>query len=630
MNTVPRLERDVAGAYDNETTGSNAQLTSEQWDQLRSLAATLSAGQALWVSGYLAGLGHAAGALPSLPSQNNLRSNGEEPASETRRLTILYGTETGNAAGLARRLAVQAQGLGLSPVVADMGDYKPRELKNEEDLLIIVSTYGEGDPPQQAAGFFEFLDGRKAPKLDHMRYAVLALGDSAYEFFCEAGIRMDRRLEQLGAKRLYARTDCDIDYDEPAAAWTSAVLAEISSGQEAGHAARAYPRAVSAVLQEIATPAAMQRYDKRNPYPASVIENLILTGRGSSKETRHVELSIEGSELTFEPGDALGMVPRNAPEVVDAITEALGLDAALPIVVKDATMTLGDALSQGFEITTATPRFLEHWAGLTAAADLRRLLEVDNAAERMGFLRQHHIIDIIRRYPVAGLAPKAFASCLRPLQPRLYSIASSLAAQPDDVHLTVATVRYMLHDQIRLGVASGQLANRAAPDTTIPVYIQENPHFRLPADQVPIIMIGAGTGVAPFRAFLQEREIRGATGRNWLFFGERNFRSDFLYQTEWQTLIKDGLLTRMDVAFSRDQAEKAYVQHRLLDRARDVYAWLEEGAHIYVCGDATFMAPDVRAALTRIVEQQGGLSATAAEDYVNGLQRQHRYQQDIY
>jgi sulfite reductase (NADPH) flavoprotein alpha-component len=323
-------------------------------------------------------------------------------------------------------------------------------------------------------------------------------------------------------------------------------------------------------------------------------------------------------------------MPSNEPRLVDALLEELALEATLQLVVKETATTLGEALARNYEVTTATPRFLEHWSGLTSARELQLLLDNDHAAERTAFLREHHIVDIVRRFPMRGIDPQRFVAGLRPLQPRLYSIASSLAAAPDEVHLTVATVRYALHGEGRSGVASGHFADRATQDATLPVYVHANPHFRLPTDEAPIIMIGAGTGVAPYRAFLQEREIRGASGRAWLVFGERNFRSDFLYQTEWQSLLKDGVLTRMDVAFSRDQSARAYVQHRLREQARDIYAWLEDGAHIYVCGDATHMAPDVHAALANIVEQQGGLAPAAAEDYLRGLQRENRYQRDVY
>jgi sulfite reductase (NADPH) flavoprotein alpha-component len=587
-------------------------LTQDQWEQIRALAAALGPKQALWVSGYFAGLSDAAGlGQPSFPTA-------PVPAgAAARTLTILYGSETGNCTALAATLAGAARAAGLAATVADMADYKPRRLKDEQDLLIVTSTYGEGDPPQPAVNFFEFVEGRKAPQLTGMRFAVLALGDSTYERYCEAGKRLDRRFEELGATRLLPRVDCDVDYDEPAAAWISAVLAPLAKDRTPA-AARPAPVAATA------------RFDKRNPFPARIVENLVLTGRGSTKETRHVEFSLEESGLVFEPGDALGVEAPNAPAVVDAILGAVAIAGDAPVTVKAEQTTLGRALATSLEITALTPRFLEHWERLSGAGDLKTLLRDDHAQERAAFLRSNHVIDVLRAFPVPGLDAQTIIAGLRPLQPRLYSIASSLAAAPDEAHLTVATVRYALHAEARAGVASGHLADHGAPGGTLPVYVQANPHFRLPGDDVPIVMIGAGTGVAPYRAFMQEREARGAAGRSWLFFGERNFRSDFLYQIEWQALLKDGVLTRMDVAFSRDGVQKDYVQHRMQQRGRELFAWLEEGAHLYVCGDAAHLAPDVHETLIGIVQTHGGQDREGADDYVRGLQRDHRYQRDVY
>ncbi|MFJ5487723.1 sulfite reductase flavoprotein subunit alpha, partial [Hansschlegelia beijingensis] len=406
------------------------------------------------------------------------------------------------------------------------------------------------------------------------------------------------------------------------AAWTADVVAKIAKKDGAVATAQANARHVAG--------AAPALYEKRNPFPARVLENLTLTGRGSTKETRHIEFSLEGSGLVYEPGDALGVAPKNDPRLVESLLGALRLSPSAPVEIKGRASTLAEAIERDFEISAVTPRFIEHWAELSGAEQLRRLLGEDAAAERSAFLRQNHVIDIVRAYPVAGLEAQTLVAGLRPLQPRLYSIASSLAAAPEEAHLTVSTVRYELNGEARSGVASGHLAARAEPDATLPVYVQSNPHFRLPADDRPVIMIGAGTGVAPYRAFLQEREARGSEGRNWLFFGERNFRSDFLYQTEWQGWLKQKLLTRMDVAFSRDRAAKVYVQDKLRGQARDVFAWLEEGAHVYVCGDAAHLAPDVHETLIGVAQEQGGLAREAAEEYVRNLQRDHRYQRDVY
>jgi sulfite reductase (NADPH) flavoprotein alpha-component len=611
----------VTHVVDEPTSSSSSRpavLTGSQWNALQALAGSLTASQALWASGYLFALSHVGtSAVAEAPP-----TDAPGPQTPTRTLTILYGSETGNSTALARALAGRAAALDLSPAIVDMAEYVPRRLKDEQDLLVITSTHGDGDPPQSAASFFEFLEGRKAPRLPHLRYAVLALGDSSYEHFCEAGNRLDRRLEGLGAAQICARVDCDVDFDAPAAAWTDTVLAALVSSSGDSDVAHA-PQATSPL------PAA-PTIDRQHPLEVTVADNLVLTGRGSTKETRHIELSVDAGALTFSPGDALGVVVRNDPRLVRDLLDTLALSPDTPVTAAKRKTTLADALESDYEITTITPRFLDAWATLTSATDLKRLTAASAAAERAALQRTHHIVDVVRRYPAPGVAVDALFAALRPLTPRLYSIASSRTAIPDEVHLLVSVVRYTLHERERSGVASGHLADRCAPGDTLPVYVQANPHFRLPDDDVPIVMIGAGTGVAPYRAFLQEREARGARGRSWLVFGDRHFRTDFLYQTEWQDLLKRGVLTRMDVAFSRDGRDKAYVQHRLVEHAREIFAWLEDGAHVYVCGDASRMAPDVDEALTAIVECAGQRDRDAAVDYLRQLQHAHRYQRDVY
>ena len=580
-------------------------LSPEQWSHVEALGRGVTAEQARWISGYFAGL-----------DAGLARLDGPAPAAapQGRSLTILYGTETGNGRALAKDFAETAGKRGLAPRVADMADYKVRGLKDEQDLLIIVSTHGEGDPPESARAFFEFIEGPRAPRLGDVRYSVLALGDSTYEKYCEAGKRLDRRLQELGAGPLHDRVDCDVDYDEPAAGWSETVVEKLAADVEAmpSRVVSLRPVAASAVA-----------HDKRNPFPATVLENIAIVGRSSSKETRHVELDLSDSGLKYQPGDALGFVPKNDPKVVEQLLVAAGLSAEAEVTVKGETVPLADALESRFEITIGSPRFVEQWAKLSEAAELQALVIAD-AAERVRYLERNHIADIISRFPVAGINAEALLAGLRPLQPRLYSIASSQAAVDEEAHLTVAPVRYDLHGSARRGVASTQIADRLAMGDTVPVYVQENPHFRLPGDDVPIIMVGPGTGVAPFRGFLQEREARAAAGRSWLFFGERNRRSDFLYQVEWQQWLKDGVLTNFDVAFSRDTAEKVYVQHRMLEQARELYAWLEDGAHFYVCGDEKAMSRDVHEALLQVIETEGGHSREAAEDYVRRLSIEHR------
>jgi sulfite reductase (NADPH) flavoprotein alpha-component len=590
-------------------------LSLEQRRQVEALGGSVTPEQARWISGYFAGL---EAGIARLAGDGALPAGA---ASAVRTLTVLHGGETGNCAGLAKAFAAAAADQGLVAQVEDIARYKPRRLREEQDLLVIVSTHGEGDPPQPALDFFEFLEGPKAPKLPELRFSVLALGDSTYEKFCEAGRRLDRRFEALGATRLAERAECDVDYDETAAQWSAEALTLLVAQAGAGC--------------EVSAPAdpafpAAAAHDKRNPFPARIIDNLIIVGRDSTKETRHVELDIAGSGLAYQPGDALGVVSRNDPAVVATLLEATGLSGDSALTVKGEPTTLAEALESHFEIAITPPRFLDHWAAVTDAAELRRLSGDEGKAERQAWLRANHIVDIVRRFPAKNVDSSTFVAGLRPLQPRLYSISSSLSAMPDEAHITLAPVRYDLHGETRNGVASAHLADRSEVGDTLPVYIQPNEQFRLPEDDKAIIMIGAGTGIAPYRAFLQERESRGSTGKSWLFFGERNFRSDFLYQTEWQAWLKDGLLARMDVAFSRDPGGKAYVQHRMLEQAGDLFAWLEDGAHLYLCGDAARMAPDVHETLISIVAEEGRLQREGAEDYVRELQRSRRYQRDVY
>ncbi|MBO9532526.1 MAG: assimilatory sulfite reductase (NADPH) flavoprotein subunit [Solirubrobacteraceae bacterium] len=606
-------------------------LTTEQWEQVSKLASTLDREQAIWVTGYLAGRNSLV--PPTLPGATNGNGNGNgngaaalaaAPAAvASRTATILYATDTGNSKELAGMLAAAVGAKGVETKVADLSDYKTRGLKDEQDVLLIAATHGEGEPPPAALDFFEFIEGKRAPKLEGVRFAVLALGDSTYEHYCQAGKILDARFEALGAERIADRVDCDVDYEDDADAWIATVADKLTP--EAAPTAVA-PTAVNGAAP--AAPGAPSAYSKRNPFPAAILENVILTGRGSTKETRHLELSLEGSGLTYEPGDALGIVAENDPVVVESLLGTLGLSGDETVSLKAGDVSLREALTHTYEITASTPRFLTQWAELSGSKNLLALSE-GSAKARTDFLELHHPIDFARKFPVRGVTAEQLLAGLRPLQPRLYSIASSLAAAPDEAHLTVSTVQYRLYLRERIGVASGYLGKRTDEDT-VPVYISENDHFRLPADDQKIIMVGAGTGVAPYRAFLQEREARDASGESWLFFGERHFRSDFLYQVEWQDWLKNGTLNRFDVAFSRDRTPRTYVQDKIRKQGADVYGWLEEGAVFYVCGDANAMAPDVHATLRDIVSEQRGVDAEAAEEYLAELKREHRYKLDVY
>ena len=585
-------------------------ISSQQWDSLNKLTDELSSPQLLWVSGYLAG--HA-----------NARAQSSTPAlqdsSSVLALTVLSGSQTGNADKLAKTLHARLQELGHAARLESMASYKTAQLKRDHVLLIVVSTYGEGEPPDNARAFYDYLHSAKAPKLPELRYAVLALGDSSYEYFCKTGHDFDLRFEELGASRLHACVDCDVDFEDSAAGWIMAIAEKLP---QPGKTA-----ATGAVSAQTETGI----YSKKQPFPAALLENQRLTGRGSSKDVRHIALSIEGSGLRFAPGDALGVVPANRQDRVNDLIAALQLDPSAPVPsASGGEAGLERALLQDHEITTLSRPFLEKYAVLADAHELKSLLDENQRDALRDFLYGREMIDIVRRYPLNGITAIQFVALLRKLQPRLYSIASSLNANPDEVHLTVGVVRYESHGLQRHGVASTFLAD-SAEGNLIRVFVHENPGFRLPEDaDTPIIMIGPGTGVAPFRAFLEERESSGSHGKNWLFFGDRNFNTDFLYQREWLEHRRNGLLTHLDVAFSRDGNQKVYVQHRLREHSRELYAWLEEGAHFYVCGDAKQMAPDVHEALLGVVERESGQDRAYAVDYLQALQSAQRYQRDVY
>ncbi|MCY8101213.1 assimilatory sulfite reductase (NADPH) flavoprotein subunit [Bacillus haynesii] len=603
----------------------NSPFNQEQAELLNRLLPTLTASQKAWLSGYLAAVqtADAAAALETLPAEAPAASTAQPVSKE---VTILFGSQTGNAQGLAENAAKKLTERGFQVTVSAMSDFKPNQLKKLKNLLIVVSTHGEGDPPDNALSFHEFLHGRRAPKLDDLRYSVLALGDTSYEFFCQTGKEFDQRLGELGGTRLHPRVDCDLDYDEPAAAWLDGVISSLNEGQEQG--------ASSAPAQTAAPQAAGGEtvYSRKNPFRAEVLENLNLNGRGSNKETRHLELSLEGSGLTYEPGDALGIFPENDPELVDMLLSELKWDPNVTITVDQGeNLSLKEALTSYFEITVLTKKFIQQAAELIGNEKLRELVAPENADQLKAYIAGRDLIDFVRDFGPIAAAPQEFVSILRKIPPRLYSIASSFAANPDEVHLTIGAVRYNAHGRDRKGVCSVLCAERLQSGDTLPVFIQPNKNFKLPENpEAPIIMVGPGTGVAPFRSFMQEREETGVPGKSWMFFGDQHFVTDFLYQTEWQKWLRDGVLTKMDVAFSRDTEEKVYVQHRMLEHSKELFEWLEEGAAFYVCGDKNNMAKDVQNALLEIIEKEGGKSREEAEAYLAEMKKQKRYQRDVY
>jgi len=600
-------------------------LDAQQAQQLTALIETLTPMQVTWISGYLSGLnassatGEVAAPAPAPAAQ----SAASEP------LTILYGSQTGNAEDIAEQLAERAEAAGLAVTACDMLDYKPKDLKKEQNVIVCVSTHGEGDPPDNAEELHAFIYGKKAPKLEGLRFSVLAFGDTSYEHFCQTGKDFDAQLEKLGGERVTDRVDLDVDFDDPAEAWIGNVVEAFADKLGGGEAqAPSHPTVTAMPGAGGATEA--DSYSRKNPYSAEVLDNIVLNGRGSDKEVHHIELDTEDSGLVWQPGDSLGIIPENEPGVVEELIASLNCAPDEKVTGIDGEVTLEHALCHQYEITTLTRPLIEKYAQQADNDKLNKLLEEDQREALAEYMDGRFIVDLVEDYPVESMSGEDFVRLLRKLPPRLYSIASSHAANPDEIHLTVAAVRYETHGRARHGVASIQLADRSE-DAKLPVYIDRNKNFKLPEDDdAPIIMIGPGTGVAPFRAFLEEREERDASGDNWLLFGAQHFLTDFYYQTDWLRWRKDGFLTRMDAAFSRDQEEKVYVQDKLRAAGKDIHDWIERGATIFVCGDANAMAHDVHEALLEILGEHRNLDADGAADALKQLQKEKRYQRDVY
>lgn len=617
---------------------SQSPFTEEQNAWLSKLIPSLSRDQMLWLSGWLSATtlaGPAQAQTPLTTTAGAPAPSGQaQPATKT--LSILYATESGNAEGLADEAKKQASRKGFTVKVKDIGDEDPGALAREEQVLIIASTWGEGDPPERAIEYTQKLFSDSMPRLEGLRYSVLSLGDTSYEHFCQYGKDLDQRLEALGAKRVHPRVDCDLDFEEPFKKWFGGAIGALEKELSTAPApASAAPVPVTSPVVEVLDRGAADtgpavEYSRSNPFPAEVIEKINLNGTGSEKETLHLELSLAGSGLTYEPGDAMGVVPRNCPLEVNELIETLGVDGGQKISPDGREkMSFREALLRHFDATNLSRQFVEKYAGIAQSSKLDKLIKDRDALKN--YLSGRHLIDLFNDYPARGVDPADLAPLFRKLPPRIYSISSSLKAHPDEVHLTVAAVRYHIWGRNRKGVCSTFFADRVQGGQTVPIYLQGNKNFRLPDDpDLPIIMVGPGTGIAPFRAFVEERAETGARGKNWLFFGDQHFTTDFLYQTEWQGFLKDGVLTRMDVAFSRDTPEKVYVQDRLLERSREIYAWLQEGAHFYVCGDASRMAKDVHRALESIVAKEADCSETEAAAYVRQLKKEKRYQRDVY
>ena len=576
--------------------------------------------QRAWLNGFVAGL--FAGLAQA--GTNQPASGGATTVKAS--LAILYGSQTGTTEQLARKLAKEAGQRGYEPRLLEMSAFDKLDLKLEKHLLILTSTWGDGDPPDNALAFWNHLNSDQAPRLDHLEFSVLALGDRNYANFCGAGKKFDSRLELLGAKRIHPCAECDVDYEVPAQAWMAAIWSALNN-----HSAE-QTKAINGIPIAPVIDASAKGYSKTNPFPARLLVNRKLNGANSAKETRHFEISLKDSGLSYEAGDALGVLPANCPALVEELLAALRCDGEEPVkLANGAEMSLCQALREQFQLTRVSHKLFAAIADRSQDPALAELLKPANKSELDQYLHGRDIIHLLRAQPQVRFTPADFTGLLPKLQPRLYSISSSPKAHPGEVHLTVAVVRYESYGRNCKGVCSTFLAERVNESTPVPVFIQTAHGFRLPANQAaPIIMIGPGTGIAPFRAFLEERQATGAKGKNWLFFGDQRRATDFLYDAELETMLQAGHLTRLDTAFSRDQSEKIYVQHRLLEHGPEFWSWLEAGAYVYVCGDAQRMAKDVDAALHQLLQAAGGKTPEQASAYVQKLKQEKRYQRDIY
>ena len=590
-------------------------LNPEQLARLQAVTTDLTPTQLAWVSGYFWGvLNQQPGAAVATAAP---------AATETPTITLLSASQTGNASRVAEALRDDLLAAKLNVKLVSAGDYKFKQIANEKLLVVVASTQGEGEPPEEAVALHKFLFSKKAPKLDGTAFAVLGLGDTSYEFFCQAGKDFDSKLAELGAERLLDRVDADVEFQAAAAEWRARVVEVLKARVPKETPAQAAVTATGAVNEVFSSP-----YTKEEPLTATLSVNQKITGRDSEKDVRHIEIDLGDSGLRYQPGDALGVWYQNDPALVKELVELLWLKGDEPVSVDGKTLPLSEALQWHFELTVNTGNIVENYATLTRSESLLPL--VGDKAKLQHYAATTPIVDMVRFSP-AQLDATALIGLLRPLTPRLYSIASSQAEVETEVHVTVGVVRYDIEGRARAGGASSFLADRVEEEGEVRVFIEHNDNFRLPANpETPVIMIGPGTGIAPFRAFMQQRAADGAEGKNWLFFGNPHFTEDFLYQVEWQRYVKEGVLNRIDLAWSRDQKEKVYVQDKLRQQGAELWRWINDGAHIYVCGDANRMAKDVEQALLDVIAEFGAMDAEAADEYLSELRVERRYQRDVY
>ncbi|ALB67973.1 NADPH-dependent assimilatory sulfite reductase flavoprotein subunit [Cronobacter dublinensis] len=588
-------------------------LSPEQLARLQTATHDFTPTQLAWLSGYFWGM----------VNQQPGAAVVQTPAAPASVITLISASQTGNARRVAEALRDDLLAAQLNVNLVNAGDYKFKQIAQEKLLVIVTSTQGEGDPPEEAVALHKFLLSKKAPKLEGAAFAVFGLGDTSYERFCQAGKDFDTRLAELGGERLLDRVDADVEYQAAAQAWRQRVVDVLKARVPKETPSQAAFTSSGAVNLVDSTP-----YTKEAPLTATLSVNQKITGRHSQKDVRHIEIDLGDAGLRYQPGDALGVWYQNDPALVQELLELLWLKGDETVTVDGKTLTLSEALQWHFELTVNTAAIVENYATLTRSETLLPL--VGDKAKLQHYAASTPIVDMVRFAP-AQLEAGQLIGLLRPLTPRLYSIASSQAEVENEVHITVGVVRFEIEGRARAGGASSYLADRLEEEGEVRVFIEHNDNFRLPAaPETPVIMIGPGTGIAPFRAFMQQREADGATGKNWLFFGNPHFTEDFLYQVEWQRYVKEGLLNRIDLAWSRDQDHKIYVQDKIREQGAELWRWIQEGAHIYVCGDANRMAKDVEQALLEVIAAYGEMDAEAADEYLSELRVERRYQRDVY
>lgn len=543
----------------------------------------------------------------------------------TETYTVLFATQSGNSRKVAKMLEAKANENNIAVNVLDIADFPPHQIKKEKNLIIICSTQGEGDPPLSAEEFYAYIHSNKVGKLDHLQYAVLALGDKSYVNFCKTGKDIDDRLHALGAKRIISRADCDVNFKPTAEKWINELISTLieKNNRPQVSSATTYATSSKSTAAEVRN---IDIFTREQPGTLVVSDIIHLNGRGSTKDTLHVELIDEKQQIIYQPGDSLGIYFRNASSLVDDILSYLKIDSKEMIIYQNVQLSVRECLEQKTELTLLNREFLGKLAEVARKEELNTIIN-DNA-KLSEFIYGRDVLDVLQEFKVK-LKAQQLVDMLYPIQPRLYSIASSPLYQEGEVHLTIGKLQYQFNGRPKTGMCSGFVANDLKGGDVITAFVHENESFRLPSDEAPIIMIGQGTGIAPYRAFMQDIEANGRHNKTWLFFGNPHFTTDFLYQTEWQQWYKKKLLTRIDLAWSRDQSEKIYVQHRLRQKAREVFEWIDDGAHIYLCGGKK-MGKDVQDTLLNIIQEAKNISNDQAKEYLKNIKRQHRYHEDLY